>query len=173
MKMWPCRCVRIFATCVCFTSKDHKLDQSVYFQTSLFCLGRCPALCVMDYPLKLLFHILISFYHLLKRLLHLLLYFPSGCLLHISFSHCEEHLAEPLPKSIHFIAWSTFIGPGSEGTYIWNSKLLYRLITVSTIWSQHMSIIKNNHHVLEHCCRGSRGEGEQECVCPRVVMMVL
>lgn len=69
-----------------------------------------------------------------------------GSLLEVSDS--GKQLAIPLLNSIHFIAWSTFMGPTLEQMDIWNSILLYRPIIIDTMWSEHMYTIKYNPHVL-------------------------
>lgn len=38
---------------------------------------------------------------------------------------------------------STFTGLGSERMDIWNGKLLYRLVIMDTVWSEHMHTIKH------------------------------
>lgn len=73
---------------------------------------------------------------------------PSPCL-----SDDVKHLAIPSLNSIHFIAWSTFTGPGSERMDIWRSALLYRLIIIDTMWSEHMYTIKCSPMCYRHHCR--------------------
>lgn len=63
-------------------------------------------------------------------------------------SSSGKHLAKPSLNSIHFITWTTFMGPDSEPVDIWNRRLLYRLFIINTMWSEHMYTIKHNPHVL-------------------------
>lgn len=50
------------------------------------------------------------------------------------------------------------MGPGPERMHIWNSRLLYRLIIMDTMWSEHMYTIKRSPMCCRHPCRGGRRE---------------
>lgn len=68
-----------------------------------------------------------------------------------------KHLAVPLLNlNITSMAWSSLRGPDSEGRDTWKSRLLYRLIIIDTMWSEHMYMIKLGPSVIDVKAEGGK-----------------